>query len=129
MSNQEPERIKTMTQGSRLSLGIRVDPFAPGDRADWIFIVERGAIRFTPPMQVQEKDEDVRVEERRPGPTVGWSALIPPHYFTLKATAPLESDLFAFARKNLFRLFELQPKIGHRLQLFQAMWLRNATHY
>jgi CRP-like cAMP-binding protein len=87
-------------------------------------------------MQVRGRQEDVVVEERASGQTVGWSALIPPHKFTLAATAPLETEVIALPREKLRKHFAANPAvgykvtlnlavvIGHRLQLFQAMWLR-----
>ena len=75
-------------------------------------------------------------EERTSGQTVGWSALIPPHKFTLAATAPLETEVIALPREELHKHFAANPTvghritlnlaivIGHRLQLFQAMWQR-----
>ncbi len=71
-----------------------------------------------------------------PGQTVGWSALIPPHRFTLKAIAPLETEVIALSREVLREVFNSYPDIGYtvslnlatvigqRLQMFQAMWLR-----
>ena len=67
---------------------------------------------------------------------LGWSALIPPHRFTLKATAPLETVLIALPRQALVSHFAAHPAVGHvvisnlatiigqRLQVLQAMWLR-----
>jgi CRP-like cAMP-binding protein len=76
------------------------------------------------------------VEERSSGQTVGWSALTPPHKFTLTAAAALDSQVIAIPRAALLDYFGAHPEtgytvsmnlssvIGHRLQLFQAMWLR-----
>ncbi len=76
------------------------------------------------------------MEERSAGQTLGWSALIPPHRFTLKATAPIETDLLAFRRGPLLDYLAAHPEVGYpvtrnlaavvgqRLQVFQAMWLR-----
>ena len=76
------------------------------------------------------------VEERMPGQMLGWSALIPPHRFTLNATAPLATELVALPRPALLDHFATHPQvgytvltnlaaiIGHRLQVLQAMWLR-----
>ena len=87
-------------------------------------------------MQVRGNEEDVVVEERTAGQTVGWSALIPPHKFTLAATAPIETEVIVLPREELRKHFVAYPVvgykftlslavvIGHRLQLFQAMWLR-----
>jgi CRP-like cAMP-binding protein len=88
-------------------------------------------------MRVRGREEDVFVEERGPGQTVGWSALIPPYRFTLTATAALhEAEVITLARESLLKYFATNPTaghkmalnlavvVGHRLQLFQTMWLR-----
>lgn len=76
------------------------------------------------------------VEERLPGQMVGWSGLVPPHRFTLNATAPLETELLALPRGALLAHFAAWPAVGYvvnqnlarivgqRLQVLQAMWLR-----
>jgi CRP-like cAMP-binding protein len=110
--------------------------FHLGGAAESIYLVVRGRLRLTLPMQVRSHEEDVLVEERASGQTVGWSALIPPCRFTLTASAPLEAEVIALSREALNGYFAAHPAtgyavslnvscvIGHRLQLFQAMWLR-----
>ncbi len=122
--------------GSRITLRSGAQLFALGEQADRIFIIEHGQVRLTLPMKVRGKEESVLVEEMGPGQTVGWSALIPPYRFTLKATASVETEMIALSREALKELFAADPSIGYtvslnvasvmgqRLQLFQAMWLR-----
>ncbi len=110
--------------------------FRLGDSADRLFLTVRGRIRLTLPMQVRGREEDILVEERTAGQTVGWSALIPPYLFTLSATAPLETETIALLRERLQEYFAANPAagckiamnlaivIGHRLHLSQTMWLR-----
>jgi len=122
--------------GSRVSLAAGAVLFNLGDTADSLFLIERGRIALSMPMQVRGREEDLLVEERLPGQGLGWSALIPPHRFTLKATAPLETELLALPRSALLDYFAARPAVGYavtrnlaavvgqRLQVFQAMWLR-----
>ncbi len=125
-----------------MALGVRaVVPsgsvlFNLGDRADRIFVIERGRVALTLPIQVLDHSEDVLLEERVPGQAVGWSALIPPHHFTLKGVAVFETELLAFSRTALADHFAAHPAVGHtimrnvaatvgqRLQVVQTMWLR-----
>jgi len=125
-----------MALATRTTLASGATLFDLGSEADALYVVERGRINLTLPMEIGGQQQDVLVEERTPGQVVGWSALVPPHRFTLKATAPLESELLVFPRSALFEYFESQPEggyqvirnlsavIGHRLQVLQAMWLR-----
>jgi CRP/FNR family cyclic AMP-dependent transcriptional regulator len=131
---QEAERVLAL--GKRMVLTTGAELFHLGDAADSIYLIARGRLRLTLPMQVRHHDEDVMVEERSSGQTVGWSALIPPYRFTLTASAPLDSEVIALPREALNRYFAEHPEtgfavslnlasvIGQRLQLFQAMWVR-----
>jgi CRP-like cAMP-binding protein len=125
-----------------LGLGVRMivssgaELFRLGDEADRIYLIASGGLKLTMPMQVRGCEQDVLVEERGPGQTVGWSALIPPYRFTLTATAPMETEVISFSREALQHHFLAYPEIGcavflnlaavvgQRLQLFQTMWLR-----
>ncbi len=132
----QDEARAVMSLGSTRSVPSGSELFHLGDRADSLFLVERGRIRLTLPMEVRGRNEDVLVEERSAGQTVGWSALIPPYRFTLSATAPVDTDVVAISRDALRAYFAAHPDVGtvvclnvaavvgQRLQLFQAMWLR-----
>ena len=145
MTQQRPELLmgidagsaaEILALGNRLVLSSGAELFHLGDRADNLFLIQRGRLRLTLPMHVRGHVEEVLVEERVPGQTVGWSALIPPYRFTLTATAPLESEVTALSRDGLLAYFEEHPAIGQavalnlaatigeRLHLFQTMWLR-----
>lgn len=131
-----PEADAILALGQTIALPTGTQLFHLGDRADNIYVVARGRLRLTLPMQVRGKNEDVLVEERSSGQTVGWSALTPPYQFTLTAIAAMDTEVVAIPRGELMRYFEDHPQtgyrvslnlssvIGHRLQLFQAMWLR-----
>ena len=120
--------------------------FRLGEEAARLYVIQAGLITLTMPLQIAGREEDVPIDERLPGQTVGWSTLIPPHRFTLTATATIATDLLAFSRDDLFRHFEREPRVGYvvarniaalvgeRFDVFQAMWLRqvqqmvNASH-
>ncbi len=135
LSSAEAEQVLEL--GTKLLIPCGTSLFRLGDAADRLFLTERGRIKLTLPMQVRGREEDVFVEERAPGQTVGWSALIPPYRFTLTAAASLhEAVVIALPREALLGYFAANPAagykialnlavvIGHRLQLFQTMWLR-----
>lgn len=120
--------------------------FRLGADATHLYVIERGQIALTMPLQIGGHEEEVTVGERLAGQTVGWSSLIPPHRFTLTATASVETQLTGFPRDRLLAYCAANPSVGHvvsqnvaaivgqRLQVFQAMWLRqmqrmvNLTH-
>ena len=103
--------------GKRMVLTTGAELFHLGDAADSIYLVARGRLRLTLPMQVRSHEEDVLVEERSSGQTVGWSALIPPYRFTLTATAPLETEVIALPREALTGYFAAHPDTGYTVSL------------
>ena len=127
---------KVLELGTRVTLSAGSELFGLGDEADNLYLITRGRIRLTLPMQVRGQQENILVEERGPGQIVGWSALIPPYRFTLKAVAPLDAEVMSLPRQRLREHFAANPEagytlglnlatvVGERLQLFQAMWLR-----
>ncbi len=145
MSSEQPDLLRGLTKeqmGSAMALGSHMRfasgdvLFHLGDPASSLFLIERGKVRLTLPMTVQGREEDIFVEERSAGQAVGWSALIPPYRFTLKATALLDTEVVSFDREALQTFFSENPDLGYlvsfnfaavigqRLQLFQAMWMR-----
>ena len=134
LSAHDADRLLSL--GARVILPRGTVLFRLGGQADSLYIVERGHLALTLPMQVLGREENVLIEERHPGQSLGWSALIPPHKFTLTATAPFDAEVLAFDRDALTRHFEAEPAVGYvvarnvaeivgqRLQVFQSMWLR-----
>jgi CRP/FNR family cyclic AMP-dependent transcriptional regulator len=132
----EDEAARLMAIGVPITVPTGGVLFRLGEAAERVYQVVHGRITLTLPMQIRGSQEDVLIEERLAGETVGWSGLIPPHRFTLKASAAVESQIVAFPRAALLEHFGAHPDIaytvtrnvaaviGHRLQVFQTMWLR-----
>jgi CRP-like cAMP-binding protein len=130
------ESDEVLALGSSRTVPIGGSLFRLGESADRLFLVERGRIVLSFPMLVRGREEDVFFEEKTPGETVGWSAMVPPYCFTLSATAPLETEVIVLPREALLALFDRAPEVGRkiclnlavlvgqRLQLVQAMWMR-----
>jgi CRP-like cAMP-binding protein len=130
----EAERLSEL--GARITLTSGAELFNMGTEADRLYTVVQGRVKLTLPMRVRGVERDVLVDERGSGQIVGWSALIPPYRFTLTATAMVQSEVLAISRDALRSHFAEFPDVGYtvslnlaavvgeRLQLFQAMWLR-----
>ena len=131
-----PEAARLLKLGTPRTLSSGDVLFRLGDEAHTLFLIERGHVALTLPIQVGGREEEVLIEERVAGQTLGWSGLIPPHRFTLTATAPVETSVLAFSRGGLLDYFGARPEVGyavirnvaavmgHRLQVMQAMWIR-----
>jgi CRP-like cAMP-binding protein len=110
--------------------------FLLGDHADRLYVVLTGKVELTFPLSFGDVVRDVPVELKTPGSALGWSALVKPHRFTLSARAAEPSELAAFLRHDLMRVFEAEPRIGYvvmrqiaevvgrRLLQVQALWAR-----
>jgi CRP-like cAMP-binding protein len=134
LTDAEAQEIESLGTLTRLAGGDTL--FDLGVAADCLYLIVQGRIALTMPMTVRGREQDVLVEERGPGQTVGWSAFIPPHRFTLKASAPLTTEILAIPRTVLATHLESHPTVGYRvarnvaavvgqrLQVVQAMWLR-----
>ena len=134
LAEGEAERILAL--GSRTALSAGQVLFNLGDAADSLFVVESGRVALTLPLRLPDGQRDVLIEERSPGQALGWSALVPPHRFTLKAAAAIDSEVLALGRTALFEHFAAHPDVGYvvtrnvsavvgqRLQVLQTMWLR-----
>ncbi len=134
LDDDQAEEVEGL--GSRRTLAAGEVLFNLGDSAGSLFVLEAGRVALSLPMRVQGTEKDVLIEERVPGEAFGWSALIPPHRFTLKASASMESEILALPRAAMLEHFEARPEVGYavtrdvaaivgqRLQVLQAMWLR-----
>ncbi|MBS1856726.1 MAG: cyclic nucleotide-binding domain-containing protein [Acidobacteria bacterium] len=132
----EADAARVLALGRKMVLGNGAELFHMGQEAESLYVIMRGHMKLTLPMQVRGQEGNVLVEERTAGQTVGWSALIPPYRFTLTATAAVDSEILAISREALRGLFAAAPEIGAkvslnlatvvggRLQVFQAMWVR-----
>ncbi len=139
LGDADAERLLAL--GSRLHLQAGEQLFDLGADASAVFVIERGSVALTLPMHVGDGDRDVLVEERSAGQMVGWSGLIPPHRFTLKAAAQAATDVIVLPRARLDDFFAANPAVGYavarnlasvigqRLQVFQAMWLREMQRF
>jgi CRP-like cAMP-binding protein len=134
LSVQEADAV--MALGERLTLPAGRVLFTLGEAAERAYAIVSGRVSLTLPMEVGGREQDVLVEERNAGEMVGWSALVPPHRFTLTAKALIDSEAVAFPRLALLEHFAARPAVGlivtrnlasvmgQRLQVLQTMWLR-----
>jgi len=110
--------------------------FLLGDHADRFYVVVSGRVELTFPLSFGGAVRDIPVESKASGSALGWSALVKPYRFTLSARVVETSELAAFARQDVVRVFEADPRIGYvvmrhvaevvgrRLSQVEALWAR-----
>jgi CRP/FNR family cyclic AMP-dependent transcriptional regulator len=85
--------------------------FSLGDEARTLLVIGLGIVGLTIPVPIKGYVDDVILEEKLPGSVIAWSALVPPHRFTLGAKAKTDVELHCFDRDTLAALFEKYPRI------------------
>ncbi len=110
--------------------------FRLGDVAERLWFVRRGRLSLTMPIELRGEQHEAFVEEKGPGDMVGWSAIVPPHRYTLTARATVDAEMVAFDGPAFRELLASRPAtgvvvlsnlaalIGHRMHEMQAMWIR-----
>ena len=71
----QAETAQVLSLGRRITLSSGEPLFRMGDSAESLFLIVRGRIRLTLPMPVLGQEQEVLIEERSPGQTVGWSEI------------------------------------------------------
>jgi CRP-like cAMP-binding protein len=134
LSSEGARRLLAIGRDHTLGAGQYL--FLLGDNADAFYVVRKGGLELCLPIELRGSVKDISVESVGVGQALGWSALVRPYRFTLSARATEPSELVAFARNDLQRLFEAEPGIGCsvltrvselvgvRLVTFQALWVR-----
>ena len=83
-----------------------------GGNADRLYLIRTGTVALTMPMSLRGEEKEILLEEKGNGSTLGWSALVPPHRFTLSARAVVDSELLVLKGDDLRALFAEAPDIG-----------------
>lgn len=137
LGRQARERLWERGRSRTLAAGERL--FAFGEDATHLYVIEQGLVALALPIEVAGEAREVVVEEQGPLATVGWSALVPPHRYTLSATAREETVVRAFSPGILTSYLETDPDagwrlfrnlcalVGRRLVKVEAMWIREVS--
>ncbi len=137
LGREERRRLWGLGQSRTLPAGTRL--FNLGQEATHLFVVERGLVALAMPIEVAGETREVTVEEQGPFAAIGWSALVPPHRYTLSAEAREETVLRAFSPGAMTSFLEANPEVGwrvfrnlcaivgRRLVKVEAMWVREVS--
>lgn len=110
--------------------------FRLAGEAKALYVVKSGVVALSMEAPVGGANQRIVMVEASPGETIGWSALVPPHKYTLDAHAAVDSSLVAIDREALLTVCEAHPELGRdlllnlvttmgrRLHVLHAMWVR-----
>ena len=134
LDDTEFEHLESIARPKTLRAGEYL--FLLGDSADRFYVVLSGTIKSCFPISLNGVLQDVTVESKGPGDSLGWSVLVRPYRFTLSACATEACEVAGFPRQELLRVIEDDPRlgldlnrrlaevIGRRLLKMQALWGR-----
>jgi len=86
--------------------------FRLGEAAEALYVIRRGRLDLTIPLQVLGEAKEVRFQSLEAGRTVAWSALVPPYRLTMSARATTEVELLTLPGERLRALLEDRPALG-----------------
>lgn len=99
-------RLDTAQQDERIGL--------EGEMADDLFFLKEGQVELRFEMPGRETSQDMTISRVGPGAAFGWSALVPPHRYTLSTyCASPRCSFYRLGRDELTDLFERDPRIGY----------------
>ena len=101
--------------------------FVAGDAATSFYVVEEGkiALQMTPAKELGQSTpmRRITVDTVVPHEVLGWSAVVPPHIYTLTAVCLSATRVLAFSGPDLRRFLEDGPDAGYKIlvQLVQVV--------
>jgi CRP-like cAMP-binding protein len=89
--------------------------FRADEAADEMFVLLSGRVVLTVPISVFMVEREMQIESKGPGELLGWSGLVPPHKYTLTATAAEPGEVIAIGSEALLRYCEEHPDGGYTI--------------
>lgn len=134
LSEEQRRAVAALARERRAAAGETL--FRLGEVAEALYVIQRGRVDLTFPLQVMGETREVRFQSLEAGRTLAWSALVPPHRLTLSASATTDAELLVMERGRILALLEEQPPIGQvvmsnlagvvaaRFHELLALWVR-----
>ena len=134
LSEEQRRTVAALAGERRAAAGETL--FRLGESAEALYVIRRGRVDLTFPLQVMGETREVRFQSLEAGRTLAWSALVPPHRLTLSASATTDLELLVMERRRILALLDEQPPIGQvvmsnlagvvaaRFHELLALWVR-----
>ena len=134
LSAEQRRQVASIAQERRAAAGETL--FRLGEPAEALYVIQRGRVDLTFPLQVMGETREVRFQSFEAGRTLAWSALVPPHRLTMSASATTDVELLVLERQQLLDLLEREPLLGRlvmsnlagvvaaRFHELLALWVR-----
>jgi CRP-like cAMP-binding protein len=110
LSEEQRRAVAALARERRAAGGETL--FRLGEPAEAVYIIRRGRVDLTFPLQVMGEVREVRFQSLVAGRTLAWSALVPPHRLTMSASATTDVELLVLERQRFLALLGQQPLMG-----------------
>ncbi len=134
LSETKLEKVVVMAKDVTFPAGFRI--FSEGDRAGLLYVVQEGIIDLTFSFKVGTIKSEITIETKGKGDSIGWSAVISPHTYTLSGVSRDQVQALAFDGENLLRackedsgfgtvfMGNIAELVGSRLTRLQSMFIQ-----
>ena len=113
LTSAELDRVAQHCSNVRIERGEHL--FKAGEAASALFVVRAGRIELHFDVVCYGATDLFVLDVKSAGDVCGWSALIPPHVFTLGAHAAEASELIRIDRTGLFACCEADTHLGYQV--------------
>lgn len=110
--------------------------FSEGNTADVLYVIQEGVLDLTFNFKVGEVEHKITIDAKMSFDCVGWSALIPPHRYTLFGICREPLTTLVLDGQSLLQIIKEDPEFGfyfmqniatlisNRMQQLQSMFIQ-----
>ncbi|NOY52004.1 MAG: cyclic nucleotide-binding domain-containing protein [Deltaproteobacteria bacterium] len=128
------ERVLLISEEVVFAPGTRI--FEEGEKADVLYVIREGVLDLTFRFKIGQVEGELTIDSKGRGESVGWSALVPPHCYTLAGVCReslkvlvMDGDsLLKICRDDrdfgFFLMRNIAEIVGTRMKQLQAMFIQ-----
>ncbi len=110
--------------------------FEEGEQAGILYVIQKGILDLTFRFKIGEVEGELTIDSKGRGESVGWSALVPPHHYTLAGVSRESLTALAMDGNSLlnicrddrefgyFLMRNIAGIVGTRMKQLQSMFLQ-----
>jgi len=127
---------KIMLYTTEVSYPVKARVFSEEDAAYLLYIILDGVLDLTFRFRIGNVESEIAIDTKGKGDSVGWSALVPPHIYTLSGVCRKPLRMLSIEGPSLLHLCEEDTEfgfllmqnvaeiIGTRMKRFESMFTR-----
>ncbi len=115
LADEELRQVAAITSQRECEAGAAI--FQEGEKADLLHLVTEGkvALLMVPPKAQASAGHRMTIDIVSGDQVFGWSAIVPPHVYTLTAVCLQNASILSISGTRLLQLFEDNPYMGYKV--------------